>query len=53
MNHEKPTEILVAGIERAVNRISRENSDNNLPASTSVDALERGEGEYQKYIKSL
>lgn len=53
MNYEKPTEILVAGIERAVNRISRENSDNNLPVSSSVDALERGEGEYQKYIKSL
>lgn len=51
INPERPTEILVAGMKRAVQRISRESSDSSLPALAAVNAVERGEGEYQKYLK--
>lgn len=51
INPEKPTEILIAGIQRSVNQISRESADSSLPALAAVNAVERGEGEYEKYLR--
>lgn len=53
LDYDRPTEILIAWIERSVNQLSRKNADNNVAASTTVDSLERWEDEYQKYIQSL
>lgn len=38
-------------MKKDIYKISRESSDNHVSVSTTVDALERGEGEYQKYLK--
>jgi len=34
-----------------VNQISRESADSSLPALAAVNAVERGEGEYEKYLR--
>lgn len=51
LDDKYPTKILVAGMKKDIYKISRESSDNHVSVSTTVDALERGEGEYQKYLK--
>lgn len=53
MNFERPTEILVAGMQRDVNAMSRWNADKNVALSATNDSIERGQVEYQRYLASL
>jgi hypothetical protein len=52
MNYERPTEILVAGIQRDVNATARLNADKNVSLSATNNAVELAQSEYQKYLLS-
>ncbi len=51
INPEKPTEILIAGMERAINQTSRGATDNDVGIINTVYALERWGDAYQQYLK--
>lgn len=52
MDSDKPENSLIGGIQRDINRVSRESSDTNLPVSSAVDALDLWSQAYATYLQS-